>query len=263
MKRITFLLLFTVSLGFSQKELNAYKYIIVPTKYEFQKRENQYRINTIVKKLFEDYGYTAVYANNLPADLKSNRCLGVLSDIENGSGLFSTRLKVVLKDCEGREVFRTQEGKSKIKDFDDAYHEALRKAFQSFSGARYTYTPKQIKAVEQAETVKEAPRTGEIKAEKKKEAVIAQEQEVVTEQKQEVLKTLPKEPKELLYAQARETGYQLVDSTPEIKYILLKTDLKDVFIVKSGGLVYRVGGKWMLEYYEGSQRTKKELHIKF
>src|SRR5690606_16166126 len=40
-------------------------------------------------------------------------------------------LQVVLKDCNANEIYRSQEGKSKYKEYDKTYQDALRKAFKS------------------------------------------------------------------------------------------------------------------------------------
>ncbi|MCB0475188.1 MAG: hypothetical protein KDC69_05900, partial [Flavobacteriaceae bacterium] len=69
---------------------------------------------------------------------------------------------------------------------------------------------------------------------------------------------------ELLYAQQIPNGYQLVDSTPRIVYILLNTGDKNVFIIKDkNGTLTGSGDKWIANYYEGDVLVKKELQIKF
>ena len=71
--------------------------------------------------------------------------------------------------------------------------------------------------------------------------------------------------KNVLYAQAIEGGYQLVNSTPEIVYVLKSTSAPDVFIVnKDGknGVVYKNEGKWFIEMDEKRSKAK-ELNIKF
>ena len=47
-----------------------------------------------------------------------------------------------IKNCQSIEVFRTAEGKSKIKEYTAAYKDALEEAFVSFDGMDYAYTPK-------------------------------------------------------------------------------------------------------------------------
>ena len=41
----------------AQENVNNYKYIIVPKKFDFLKEENQYRVNTFTKFLFEKQGF--------------------------------------------------------------------------------------------------------------------------------------------------------------------------------------------------------------
>ena len=50
----------TVFSGYSQGNLNDYKYIIVPKKFDAFKKENQYRTSTLVKFLFTQDSYNAL-----------------------------------------------------------------------------------------------------------------------------------------------------------------------------------------------------------
>lgn len=124
------------------QELNDYKYIIVPKKFEDFKRQNQYQTSTLVKHLFSEKGFEAVYADELPTELKNNRCLGLTANFKDESSMFTTKAKIALEDCNGREIFSTKEGKSKEKDYRDSYSEALRDAFTSFNGMNYAYNGK-------------------------------------------------------------------------------------------------------------------------
>jgi len=130
---------FTVSL-YAQKNLNAYKYIIVPKKFDFQKSNDKYQLNSLTKFLFNKEGFTAVFeGDEMPKDLFDNPCLGLKANVENTSGMLTTKLIIALLDCRNANIFTSLEGKSKIKDFKKSYHEALRKAFQSFKRVNYKY----------------------------------------------------------------------------------------------------------------------------
>lgn len=128
--------------GFAQS-LNTYKYIIVPESYAFLKNEpNKYELNALTKFLFNKYGFQALLSTEeKPVDLQQNRCLGLTADILNESSLFTTKLQVVLNDCDAREVYQTQVGKSKIKEYKPAFHEALREAMKEFGSVQYAYRP--------------------------------------------------------------------------------------------------------------------------
>ena len=139
------LLIFTfVFMGFLSstfgQDLNSYKYVIVPSGFDFLKETNQYQLNELTKFLFDKYGFE-VYSENeeLPKELDQNRCKALFADVKNNSGLFSTKLAVVLKDCKNNEVFISDEGSSREKDYKTAYHEALRNAFESLTTLNYKY----------------------------------------------------------------------------------------------------------------------------
>lgn len=126
--------------GYAQTELNPFKYIIVPKQYDFLKEENQYRVNSMTKYLFEQNGFRTLYQGDAyPADLNANPCLAATAIVLNESGAFTTKLIITLKDCRDKEVFRTIEGKSKIKEFEKTYIDALKKSFVSIENLNYAF----------------------------------------------------------------------------------------------------------------------------
>ena len=128
------------SVLFAQKNINSYKYILVPKQFEFQKSADQYQLNSLTKFLFEKSGFTVLFTDeNFPADLAANSCLGLKAKVNNGSGMFSTKMNLELTDCYNQVVFSTNEGKSKEKDYKTAYHEALRMAFSDIDNLKYAY----------------------------------------------------------------------------------------------------------------------------
>lgn len=144
MKKILILLvLLSVNSKLSAQQLNDYKYILIPESYEFLGERDQYQLNSLTKFLFNKQGYnTLMKTEEKPADLKENLCLGLNTRLENNSGLFVTKLVVVLEDCYGKVVYRSQEGRSKEKQYEDAFQEALRDAFVSIEEMEYSYKPK-------------------------------------------------------------------------------------------------------------------------
>lgn len=122
---ILLLLCMTVS-GFSQKSLNDYSFVSVPEVFEFLSEKDKYQLNSLTKFLFNKYGFNAYIASELP---NVKRCEGLYSEVQDNSGFIYTKLTVVIKDCNGVEVFRSPEGKSKLKSYKEAYHQALREAF--------------------------------------------------------------------------------------------------------------------------------------
>ena len=274
--------------AFSQSNLNDYKYIIVPKGYDFLKGNNQYRLNELTKFLFEKQGFlTLMEGENYPDELVKNRCLALRSDVTKDSGIFKTKLSVGLKDCNDQTVYTTQVGESREKDYEKAYHTALRNAFKSFDGINYHYVPKPINEV--VETKEESNNnvavTQEIqelkeeiknlKQEKKIEVVepvvpqMAEKTEAIVDEtpieKGNVIKADVKVVSlDVLYAQSIENGFQLVDSSPKVVYKIKKTSLENVFLVEGfDGTLLNKKGQWILEYYENGYLKQKVLNIKF
>ncbi len=280
MKNIFFAMLFVGGfLGTAHAQLNDYKYIIVPKQFNEFKKENQYQTSTLVKYLFEQKGFTAFYGDELPAELSSNRCLGLWVDLIDGSSMFTTKAKLVLKDCAEKEVFSTKEGKSKSKEFKTAYSEAIRDAFDSFNTVNYVYNGNSQKSapitvsfkndVKKLEDNKEpmVPKNTETAAVIKHETSTTQQTYKSVEPVQSNLKK-GQPATETLYAQElpEGNGYQLVDSTPKILMKVYKTSMPDYYLGKrdgADGVLLKKDGKWFFEYYEGGVLKADELNIKF
>lgn len=127
---LLFSLSFLLSVGaISQNtNLNDYSYVIVPEQFDFLKGNDQYQMNSMTKFYLEKSGFNAYMANNAP---NASRCDGLYANVEELRSILGTKLQVVLKDCNNTEIFRSEEGKSKYKEYDKTYQDALRKAFKS------------------------------------------------------------------------------------------------------------------------------------
>lgn len=125
---------FISTAGFSQKAvLDNYSYVVVPDKFEFSSGTDQYQLNSMSVFYLGKSGFNAFLASQVP---NVNRCDGLYANVEELKMFFGTKLQVVLNDCNGKEVYRSREGKSKYKEYDKAYQDALRKAFQSIEALR-------------------------------------------------------------------------------------------------------------------------------
>ncbi len=114
-------------------DLSDYNYVIVPEQFEFLKGKDQYQINSMAKFYFDKSGFNAYLADSAP---NANRCEGLYADVEELGTVFGTKLQVVIRDCNDNEVYRAQEGKSKYKEHEKAYQDALRKSFKSIEAMR-------------------------------------------------------------------------------------------------------------------------------
>mgnify|MGYP003665840108 FL=1 len=296
---IAILLTFIGFSTFAQTNLDDYKYIIVPKKFDAFKNMNEYQTSTLVKYLFTGKDFNAVYDDNLPEDLKFNRCLGLSADIQDDSSMFSTKTIINLIDCNDEIVFSSMQGISKEKQYKEAYNEAIREAMRSFNGMNYTYSGKSEKNeaitvdfrndvkkldASKADKIIQIEKTTEVVSSQKEPTVISKETEKTqyykdntpvesnikkTEAEKPAFKRLEiKKPsaKDMWYAQATDNGFQLVDSTPKVRMNLLKSSADNVFMAKTdtkNGMVYQKEGNWIFEYYENDKLIQEELNIKF
>lgn len=173
MKKYTILsLLFFFVFGFSHTQ-GSYKYVKVPSEYEFLKEENEYQLNDLTAFLFEKYGFEPIYKEKTPNGV--NPCDILTAKLKEDSGWFTTKLQLQLKDCNGNVVF-TSEGTSREKDYKMAYHDALRSAFTSIENQELWEATSEVEVAvaeapeeqENSVPVKEGEKTEQEKAGKTK-----------------------------------------------------------------------------------------------
>jgi len=261
----------------AQSNLNDYKYVIVPNKFDFLKEADKYQLNSLTKFLFNKYGFSALMENeNYPEDLAKNVCLGLRSKVISESGLFKTKLKFELKNCKGEILYISEVGETKEKDYAKAYNLALRDAFNSFETVNYSYKPN--KNVVSEESKSDTETSQEIEKLKEEIKVLKEEQTMVIEPisiAKEEVKVVVEETKDesvnlvtdankstsVLYAQEIKDGFQVVDATPKVVMVLLTTPKQDVYIVKDkNAIVYKEDGFW---YYSNNGTATELLNIKF
>lgn len=251
--------LFTVA-GYSQNTINSYKYVLVPDRFDFSKENNQYGLNTTTKLLLEQKGFAAFVGNEgLPPTLAANKCIALKAEVVEKRGLFVTNLTLLLKDCQGNIIFKGKEGKSREKEFQTAYDEALRNAFLSLKDVPYNYDstiaaqPQQLAVTPAVSTPVPAP-------------VSSPAQAPVSSPSPVPAKSTVPEISGTLYAQVTPNGYQLIDTTPKKILALLKTSMQDYFIVEAGptnAVVFKKDGEWLFEYYKDNKLVSQKLEIKF
>lgn len=242
MKKTLLIFAFLFSgLGFAQS-INDYKYIIVPEKFDWLKESNEYNLNAVTKMIFEKYGWQVFYPNQkLPDELALDRCKALYADVLNESGLLSTGLAIALKDCTGKTVFTSVEGKSKQKSYQKAYYEALREASQSVAQLNYKYSGKNAGTTVPVSAAAAIP-------------AAQQATPVITNNENQ------------LFAQPIANGYQLVDNTPKVVLKIYKTSQQDSYTAVSeakNGVVFKRGNDWIFEYYQNDKLISEKLNIKF
>lgn len=233
MKKALFLLLFLVSsLCFSQT-VNDYKYAIVPSKFEFLKDKDQYRLNTLTKMLMEKYGFKTYFDTDiLPLEVAETNCNKVFVEVQNTGNLFSTKLVVILKDCKNEILFTSTEGKSREKEYQVAYNQALRQAFTSFE---------------------------KLAIKEKVEDKLKQEVVVPTNDIKRIKDST-------LFAQPIENGFQIIDTTPKVILKIYTTSNPSCFIAFKDtiqGVLVNKESQWFFEYYSNSKVVSEKMEIKF
>lgn len=264
-------------------EINNYKYIIIPEKFDFLNRPDQYDVNSLAKFLFNKYGYKTYFENEeLPLDYLNNNCLGLTAKVEKVKGGFLTKgLQINLADCKNKIIVQSKIGKSKEKEFKKAYNLALREAFKMFQYFNHEYTPNPEIIAQQSSSTEKEITSEPLDQQKKIEelelevAILKKKTEVdngnsikldvETDSKADAkLETKTEVDSNILYAQPIKNGFQVVDSTPKVIMILLETPKDNIFIVKDqNAIVYKEDGFWYFSRNDGSTKALETLNIKF
>ena len=240
MKKLLFVLLFT-SFCFAQN-VNNFKAVIVPLKFDFIRTNNQYRGFTISKSYLTTAGFPAYYSNEILPKEYTDRCDLLYYDIVKENAFLATKMYIELKDCTGKLIFKSQTGYSKEKDTELAYSDAIKKAFVSVANLHYKYDTSSV-----------AGPVAEVKSEVAPTVV-------------STVPVIEKSTSDLLYAQATATGYQLVDASPKVVYKLYKTSRSDLFIATKGisvGVLIQKDNQWFFEYYESNTLVSEKVAVRF
>jgi len=255
--------------GFSQKNVNDYKYVIVPIQFDFQKEPNQYRLNQLTKFLLKKYGFDAYVENEeLPEDLRENNCLALKAVVES-SGTFKTKTKVKLLDCYNNLIFISNEVVTREKEYSKAYNLTIREAFNSIGSLNYKYVPQETTQDEKKPS-NQSITSVKSKIETPEKKVIKE----VVENKAEQLNVVPEKSDEnpldnfekftrdnqIVYLKSGYGGMYMVDSNNNTLFKLQETSKKHVYILtvnKLTGVAFfdKDRGAYTLEYFKNNERT--------
>ena len=242
-----------MSINAQIEKLNDYKYVIIPEKFDFVNESDKYQTSSLTKFLLKKNNFNVFLSDeNLPKDLTQNRCLAITANVVDKSGMFNTKNAIEFTDCNGSLIYNSQLGTSKHKEYKKAYHQAIRKAHSDMIDFKYSYKKKEASPIQKViKTPVNEKKVPVIITNTKKNTVVNKTQE-------------KKVSKEILYAQSKANGFQLINTKPEVVFILLNTDVKDVYIIKGkNGILYKNSNSWIAEFYENNQFIKKEYLVKF
>lgn len=244
MKKFLFFFLMTTACW--AQSIGQYQYVIVPRKFDAQKKEDQFGLNELTKLFLEKNGYKVFFDSDiLPPEVSGESCNKIYANVFSDNTLRKTKLRVEIKDCRNAVLFVSSYGESDEKDNRVAYNVALRQAFKSFDKPEYRYNPSP--AVTQVSVAQPAKST--------------QKSEPIPD----VVESAPVTA-EVWSAQAIANGYQLVDTTPKIVWRIWKTSMPEVYIAQGenkNGVLFKSDGQWTLEYYAGGVKVVERPNIKF
>jgi hypothetical protein len=242
--KILLLLIFVSSFSFSQS-VNDYAAVIIPVRYDFLKVENQYRLQTLTKFDLQKAGFVAFYSNEVIPDQYNDRCSLLYIDVSKDSGFMVTKLFVTFKDCSGKVVFRSEIGKSREKDFELAYKEALNQAFESVYALQYKYNGS---------------------ANNQKSEMVTPTIVPVAAVAVNIPNTSAEPDGTALFAQPIKNGFQLVDTTPKVVMKAYKTTNPSIYIASkenTQGVMILKENQWFFEYYEKDTLMSEKITVKF
>lgn len=237
-----FALLFSV-LSFAQS-VNDYKYVLVPSRFSFNKEPNAYGLNALTKSMLEKYGFVAYMDSDaMPDEVLNYNCNKLYVDVIENNNITNIRLTIVLKDCKNNILFKSEEGKSREKNWTAGYHEAFRNAAKSFDGLHYKYNGSTTQ--------------------------VGRELATATDKSTPVSKEVPIASAlagGMLFAQPILNGYQLVDTTPKVVMVIYSTGSKDVYLAERDavkGILRNDNGQWVFEFYRENKLVSEKVNVKF
>lgn len=257
MKTKTYIILLVLSATMSswaQLSINDYKYISVPDKFDFLKLKDEYQLNSLTVFLLEKQGFTVLdKSGNYPMDLAQNSCMKLDANVVKIKGFLFSKLQLVLTNCKNTVVFSSEVGKSKLKEYKKAYHEALRDAFAS-SEFNYAYN-----GANNMDVVPEPPKTNASPT-----PTTVMELAVEKEEPTKVVESvLADQVASGLLIQQTNSGYDFIDVVSKtIKFSSHATLFDNVYIIDGQeGIIYKRGQNWVREYIENGNTTIEALNI--
>lgn len=236
----------------AQSSLNDYNMAIIPARFDFQKEDNQHRINSTIKAFLQQKGFEAyLSSDNLPEGFMDYNCNKVFVDLKEQSNMFSTKLQVEFKDCKSNVLYVTDLGESRDKNIAKSYSEALLTTLKSFYKANYKYSGKTYFDEEADEKIK------------------SRDVENVSEEVTKVIKS----EKEVTYEKVGKPAKQennlpfvkVVNRTNQKELVLYKTSTPNVYLLNyngRNGIVISKDNVWYFEYNDGDKTTSEKLDIK-
>jgi hypothetical protein len=289
MKNILLLISFFLTTSIYAQNINKYKYVLVPEKFEFLKEADEYRLNGLTHFLLNKNGFNAFLGKkDAPQEALNNNCINLFAEVINESGMFKTKVAIELKDCRGEVVYMSPFGTSRSKSYKVAYNEALREAGKHLSSLDYKYddsNKSESIADKEQNSIEETTKT------------IMNDSTIITTTITKIIKevSVPKsEKKELLNKVVEEKDikkkeeegklptkyyakkiqkigwedYNIVDKNGVLYFIFYSTGKKDTYLVdqvksQDKTMCFKEGDLWHLVSRDETKMEIKSLQIEF
>lgn len=232
MKKCIFLLAFFV---FTTVLSQTNEAILIKHKYDFQKENDSYNINNMFKGILLSSFNVYFDDEELPIEIARNRCNIYQADLLDNSNVFVTKLKFVIKDCQNKILFESNEMKSKEKSSQDGYIEVIKllaPEVKKFLALRKQMNNGVIEPLKMETVNTVTPVTESTPSNSKYKFLEIQ------------------------------NGFAILDASPKVVLQIYKTSVQDVFIAdKFGkkGVFYKKENKWYFEYYENDKLVTEEF----
>ncbi|EKT4544228.1 hypothetical protein JE945_000263 [Flavobacterium psychrophilum] len=241
------------SVTYSQSSLNDYEMAIIPSKFEFQKEDNQYRISSTIKAFLKQKGFEAYVSTDvLPEGFLDYNCNKIFVNVLEENTLFSTRIKIEFKNCKQLVLFTTDLGESREKELGKGYNQALLLALKSFDKARYKFSGKTYYDEEAQEKIK----SRDVHSISSEVTKITKSEKGVTYEKvtkQDALVT-------------SEVFVKVVNQANQQELLLYKTSREGIYLCNQNGkngVVFAKDEVWFFEYLENEKLISEKLDVNF
>ncbi|MEB3396300.1 hypothetical protein [Flavobacterium psychrophilum] len=255
MKKYFSILVFALisSVTYSQSSLNDYEMAIIPSKFEFQKEDNQYRISSTIKAFLKQKGFEAYVSTDvLPEGFLDYNCNKIFVNVLEENTLFSTRIKIEFKNCKQLVLFTTDLGESREKELGKGYNQALLLALKSFDKSRYKFSGKTYYDEEAQEKIK----SRDVHSISSEVTKITKSEKGVTYEKvtkQDALVT-------------SEVFVKVVNQANQQELLLYKTSREGIYLCNQNGkngVVFAKDEVWFFEYLENEKLISEKLDVNF
>lgn len=253
MKNLFFVLIMSLSFaGIAQSSLNDYNMAIIPARFDFQKKDNEHRINSTIKAFLQQKGFEVYLSSDeLPEGFMDYNCNKLFVNLIEKSNMFVTELQVEFKDCKNKVLYVTDLGKSNDKNIAKSYNIALQATLKTFNKANYKYSGKTYFDEEADEKIKS----------RDVENVSQEVTKVIKSEKEVTYEKVGKPSKQ----ENNQSSIKVINKTNQKELILYKTSNPNIYLANYNGINGIVMSKenvWFFEYTDGDKTISERLDIK-